>query len=81
VLYSRGGQSEHIVKRQLIVFGVAYSVMFVEAQLDLQMLRRWAPWFYVAGVGLLVLVFFFGVGSKGAQRWLSLGFIRFQPSE
>ena len=81
VLYSGGGQSEHIVKRQLIVFGVAYSVMFVVAQLDLQMLRRWAPWLYVAGVGLLVLVFFFGVGAKGAQRWLSLGFIRFQPSE
>jgi rod shape determining protein RodA len=30
---------------------------------------------------LLLLVPFFGVGAKGAQRWLSLGFIRFQPSE
>lgn len=81
VLYSGGGQSEYLVKRQLIVFGVAYSVMFVVAQLDLQMLRRWAPWLYAGGVGLLLLVFFFGVGAKGAQRWLSLGFIRFQPSE
>jgi rod shape determining protein RodA len=30
---------------------------------------------------LLVLVLFCGVGAKGAQRWLSLGGFRFQPSE
>jgi rod shape determining protein RodA len=30
---------------------------------------------------LLIGVAFFGVGAKGAQRWLDLGFIRFQPSE
>ena len=32
-------------------------------------------------MGLLVAVVFFGVGAKGAERWLSLGGIRFQPSE
>lgn len=81
VLYSGGGQSEHIVKRQFIVFTIAFSVMFVVAQIDMQMLRRWAPWMYAGGVGLLVAVYFWGVGAKGAQRWLDLGFIRFQPSE
>ena len=29
----------------------------------------------------LVAVLFFGVGAKGAQRWLDLGVTRFQPSE
>ncbi|MGB2045012.1 MAG: rod shape-determining protein RodA, partial [Porticoccaceae bacterium] len=29
----------------------------------------------------LIMVLFFGVGAKGAQRWLDLGFTRLQPSE
>ncbi|MCV5639109.1 FtsW/RodA/SpoVE family cell cycle protein, partial [Escherichia coli] len=33
------------------------------------------------GVILLFGVLFFGEASKGAQRWLNLGFVRFQPSE
>ena len=42
---------------------------------------RWAPWFYLVGVALLVAVIFVGVGAKGAQRWLDLGGFRFQPAE
>jgi len=32
-------------------------------------------------VALLVGVLFFGIGAKGAQRWLEIGGFRFQPSE
>jgi len=40
-----------------------------------------APWLY--GLGLLLLLIVMGVGDigKGAQRWLDLGIIRFQPAE
>jgi rod shape determining protein RodA len=44
-------------------------------------LRRISPWLYVIGVLLLVVVEVTGVIGKGAQRWLNLGFMRFQPSE
>ena len=81
VLYSGSGQSVGTLKRQAIFYLIAYSVMFTTAQLDMKFLQRWAPWFYSVGVVLLVAVFIFGVQAKGAQRWLSLGFIRFQPSE
>jgi rod shape determining protein RodA len=33
------------------------------------------------GIFLLTLVLLFGSSSGGAQRWLDLGFVRFQPSE
>lgn len=33
------------------------------------------------GFIMLILVDAIGTTSKGAQRWLDLGFIRFQPSE
>jgi len=42
---------------------------------------RLGPWIYLAGVLLLVGVLLFGVGAKGAQRWLALPGFRFQPSE
>lgn len=81
VLYSASGESQSMLKRQGVFFTIAYFAMFAVAQLDLNFLRRWAPWFYALGLVLLVLVYFIGVGAKGAQRWISLGFFRFQPSE
>ncbi len=81
ILYSASGQSESIFKRQVVFFSIAYVAMFVTAQLDLRFVQRWAFWLYFLGIVLLLLVFIVGVGAKGAQRWISLGFMRFQPSE
>ena len=81
VLYSASGQDMVAVIRQGRYFAVAYVVMILGAQISLQRYMRWAPWLYVLGVGTLVAVMFVGVGAKGAQRWLSIGGFRFQPSE
>ena len=51
------------------------------AQVTPSLLRRFAPWLFVLGVVLLIVVDAIGYVGKGAQRWLDLGFIRFQPSE
>jgi len=56
-------------------------VLLTTAQLRLETLKIVSPYVFALGLVLLVGVAFFGVGAKGAQRWLSLGFIRFQPSE
>ena len=81
VLYSASGQSMGAVVRQGRYFALAYVMMLLAAQISLQTYARWAPVFYVGAVGLLLGVMFFGVGAKGAQRWLDLGGFRFQPSE
>lgn len=81
VLYSASGQDMGAVIRQGRYFLVAYVIMICGAQISLQRYMRWAPWLYLLGVGTLVAVMFFGVGAKGAQRWLSIGGFRFQPSE
>ncbi len=81
VLYSASGQSEATMLRQGQFLVIAYVGMLVIAQLNLERIKRLAPLAYLLGVGLLILVPFFGVGAKGAQRWLSLGGFRFQPSE
>jgi rod shape determining protein RodA len=81
VLYSASGQSMGAVVRQGRFFLVGYLVMIVASQISLQRLLRWGPWFYLVGVCLLLAVDIAGVGAKGAQRWLSIGGFRFQPSE
>ncbi len=60
---------------------VALVVMRVAAQVPPQRLLSLAPLLYAVGVLLLVAVALFGDVSKGARRWLDLGFIRTQPSE
>jgi rod shape determining protein RodA len=81
VLYSASGQDMGAVVRQGGYFLVGYLVMIAASQLRLATYMRWAPWFYLIGIALLVAVIFVGVGAKGAQRWLNLGGLRFQPSE
>lgn len=73
VLFSASDQSIATVKRQGIYFFIAYVAMFVVAQVPVHFMRRLAPWAYVVAVGLLVLVIFYGVGAKGAQRWAQPG--------
>lgn len=81
VLYSASGQSLSTVMRQGRFFAIAYAVMLLIAQLDLERIKRLAPTAYLIGVLLLLAVPVFGVSAKGAQRWVSLGGFRFQPSE
>lgn len=81
VLYSGGGQNGYYIKRQMAFFAVAYAGMLVVAQVQVRVFQRWALRFYIGGVILLIFVLLAGVGAKGAQRWIGLGFIRFQPAE
>lgn len=81
VLYSSAGGDDQLVLRQCIRLGIAFSAMAIIAQLRTQWLERWTPWLYSVGLLLLIAVLLVGDIGKGAQRWLDLGFIRFQPSE
>jgi len=66
---------------QLLNMGVALLVMRLVAQVPPQRLLHLALPIYVGGVLLLIGVALFGDISKGARRWLNLGFMRIQPSE
>jgi rod shape determining protein RodA len=81
VLYSASGQSSSLLIKQLIRLGEAATAMLVVAQIPPKLLKIWTPWLFAAGILLLVMVLVAGEMGKGAQRWLDLGFVRFQPSE
>lgn len=81
VLYSAGGQDSGLLVRQLIRMGAAFFVLLMVAQIHPDRMRDSSYWLYGVGLILLVAVLAFGHEGKGAQRWLDLGFFRFQPSE
>ncbi len=81
VLYSATGSDSSAVTRQLVRLMVAIVFLIAAANVPSRLLRKASVWLYLGGIALLVAVMFFGEIGKGAQRWLDLGFIRFQPSE
>ena len=81
ILYSSSGESIDMVYRQLTRFAIATGVMIVVSQIPPLYLNRAAPTLIAIGIFLLILVLLFGSSGGGAQRWLNLGFIKFQPSE
>jgi rod shape determining protein RodA len=81
VLYSAVGGNTGLWLRQVAGVAVALVGMVVLAQVPPRIIRMLTPLAYAGGIVLLLLVALFGDVSKGAQRWLDLGFIRFQPSE
>ena len=81
VLYSASGGNTALWEGQVMRFALAIGVMTFIAQIPPQWIRRTAPVLYGVGVVMLLLVAVIGDISMGAQRWLNLGFVRFQPSE
>ncbi|MHB1412994.1 MAG: putative lipid II flippase FtsW [Thermoleophilia bacterium] len=69
------------LKRELIFAGMGLGLMFFLARFDYGRLRKIAPLLMVVSLVLLLAVLIPGIGvsAKGARRWLSIGFLGFQP--
>lgn len=81
ILYSASTHDKAILLRQILRIGLGYSVMMLCAQITPLHYYRWAFRIFIGTLVLLAFVTGLGAISKGAQRWLDLGIIRFQPSE
>jgi rod shape determining protein RodA len=81
ILFSATGENEVMMNNHTIHLVIATLAMLVASQIPSEMLNRWSLWIYVFGVVVLVLVLVQGTMGKGAQRWLEIGSLRFQPSE
>ncbi len=81
VLYSAAGENLGMFIRQTARVGIGIVALIVVAQVPPRFLRMATPWLYLIGILLLLAVMVSGDIGKGAQRWLDLGLVRFQPSE
>jgi rod shape determining protein RodA len=81
ILYSAGGQDMGVLNRQGARIGIAFAFMIILAHIDPYQFKRYSALLFSIGLFLLAAVLLMGQTALGAQRWLDLGFFRFQPSE
>ncbi|MBI4842822.1 MAG: rod shape-determining protein RodA [Nitrospirae bacterium] len=74
-------EQQSFYMRQLYWIGLSLIFYFAVISFDYRWLLRYAYFIYFFGIFLLVFVLFFGREGMGAQRWIPLGFLSFQPSE
>jgi cell division protein FtsW len=73
----------HFLMRHIFSLVIAISVALLAFQIPIQTWEKVAPWLFVVSLLLLIAVLIPGIGKviNGARRWMSLGFMNFQPSE
>ncbi len=67
--------------KQIVWLVLGLSALFLIAWINYLWIERSSRILYGAGLLLLIAVFFLGRTGMGAQRWLSVGPVSFQPSE
>ena len=81
VLYSASGGSWDRVLGQVVNMLVAFTALWLVANMPLHYLMRMALPVYILGMLLLLGVALFGEINNGARRWLDIGVTSIQPSE
>lgn len=78
-----GSAEESLQKRQLAGVVAGAAAMIIISFFNYSMILKLYWLMYIGNIGLLALVMFSPAGDDagGAQRWLEIGGLRFQPSE
>jgi cell division protein FtsW len=76
-----GHQSTYYLVRQSIFIVIGLLAGFVSFQIPIAWWQKMAPYLFLFGLFLLVLVLVLGREVNGSQRWLSLYVFNLQPSE
>jgi len=78
-----GNQPAYFLARHALYLCISLVAALMAFQVPVRLWQQAAPWLFVFGALLLVLVLIPGVGREvnGARRWLSLGVANLQPSE
>lgn len=76
-----GSAEPSLQTRQIAGFVIGLFLMLVISLFDYSVLLKLNWLMYIGNVVLLVLVIVMGEEAKGAQRWIKIAGIQFQPSE
>ena len=76
-----GSASPDLQMRQLQGSALGFALMLVISLFDYNMILRFQWLFYAVNLALLSAVIVMGSTGGGAQRWINIGGLTFQPSE
>jgi rod shape determining protein RodA len=77
-----GATDTSVLERHLVFVAAGATVMALTTMADYRRFRDWAPIFYAATCGLLILVISpLGSEINGQQAWFQFGPVQLQPSE
>ena len=74
-------EGEDFQFKQILGFALGIIVLIIFTLLSYKFVFKFYWLIYAATIVLLALVMVAGTTSKGAKRWIDLGFVQFQPSE
>jgi len=80
-LHDVAGNPHYYLVRQLVFVAVGLVAMLATTLLDPDLYWRFGRVIYVGTIGLMAFIYVAGPVTRGSQRWIELGFFRFQPSE
>lgn len=72
---------ENNLIKQIIWYIVGFTLIIILNKVNTKTIFKYAKYFYLISIILLILVLFFGKVTNGAKAWFNLGFFSFQPSE
>ena len=78
---AESGNSYAYVSRQAVFAVLGLILMLIISKIDYRIYTKFAKIAYIGSLIILLIVPIIGSSTKGATRWLDLGFVRFQPSE
>jgi rod shape determining protein RodA len=77
-----GSAEQSVQNKQIMGLAMGLFLMVIISLIDYSFILKFSWLIYFGTIGLLILVqTSLGDSSKGAQRWIEIGSIRFQPSE
>ncbi|NFA41069.1 stage V sporulation protein E [Clostridium botulinum] len=76
----KNNDSMYFLKRQLVWAVLGMVVLCTTMSIDYHKIKKYTLWLMIGCIPLLLVVFLFP-GVNGAQRWIQIGPMSFQPSE
>jgi cell division protein FtsW len=74
-------QNYYFLMRQSVFILIGFMLGYITFLIPVYFWQKMAPFLFVLGIILLIIVLVIGVEINRSQRWIPLGVVNFQPSE